>query len=83
MSYRKSPLDETWDVHDISGMEGIKFDLIQLIDLDGDGDLDVIKPRKRPAAKGWVSCGMKTRLGEKRETCEGTPPTELFPALVV
>jgi hypothetical protein len=34
MSYRKSPLDETWDVHDISGMEGIKFDLIQLIDLD-------------------------------------------------
>ncbi|NEN94007.1 MAG: VCBS repeat-containing protein [Moorea sp. SIO3I7] len=28
--------------YDISGLEGIKFDLVQLIDLDGDGDLDVL-----------------------------------------
>lgn len=28
--------------YDISGLEGEKFDLVQLIDLDGDGDLDVV-----------------------------------------
>ncbi len=28
--------------YDISGLEGVKFDLVQLIDLDGDGDLDVL-----------------------------------------
>lgn len=28
--------------HDISGPPGTKFDLVQLLDLDGDGDLDVL-----------------------------------------
>ena len=37
-----------WTAHDISGPEqGIKFDLIQLIDLDGDGDLDVLTCEER------------------------------------
>jgi len=31
-----------WTEHEISGLDGIKFDDSQLIDLDGDGDLDVI-----------------------------------------
>jgi hypothetical protein len=30
------------DVYDISGPDGVKFDLAPAIDLDGDGDLDVI-----------------------------------------
>jgi len=34
--------DSNWIEHEISGPEGIKFDLISLADLDGDGDLDVI-----------------------------------------
>jgi hypothetical protein len=29
-------------LRDISGPEGVKFDLVELIDLDGDGDLDVL-----------------------------------------
>jgi hypothetical protein len=29
-------------VHDVSGAEGVKYDLIQLVDVDGDGDLDVV-----------------------------------------
>ncbi|MFK7790100.1 MAG: FG-GAP repeat domain-containing protein [Phycisphaeraceae bacterium] len=33
---------EDWPAHDISGTEGAKFDRIELIDLDGDGDLDVL-----------------------------------------
>ena len=32
---------------DISGPEGIKFDRIELLDLDGDGDLDVITCEER------------------------------------
>lgn len=31
-----------WPAYDISGLEGKKFDRIELIDLDGDGDLDVL-----------------------------------------
>ncbi|PQO31287.1 hypothetical protein C5Y96_13165 [Blastopirellula marina] len=37
-----------WVAHFISGAEeGIKFDLLQLIDLDGDGDLDVLTCEER------------------------------------
>lgn len=34
--------DEPWRQHSLGGPEGVKFDLIQVLDLDGDGDLDVI-----------------------------------------
>ena len=36
-----------WQRNEISGPEGVKFDLIQLIDLDGDGDLDVLTCEER------------------------------------
>lgn len=37
-----------WVAHTISGVqEGIKFDLLQLIDLDGDGDQDVLTCEER------------------------------------
>jgi len=36
----KDPKD--WPAYDISGLKGKKFDRIELIDLDGDGDLDVL-----------------------------------------
>ena len=35
-------LDGPWTSHDISGRQGIKFDRIELLDLDADGDLDVV-----------------------------------------
>jgi len=31
-----------WEVHNIGGSVGVKFDLIELVDLDKDGDLDAI-----------------------------------------
>jgi hypothetical protein len=39
--------DGTWVPHDISGLEGIKFDRVELIDLDADGDLDVLTCEER------------------------------------
>jgi len=36
-----------WTAHDISGSEGIKYDIAELIDLDSDGDLDVLTCEER------------------------------------
>lgn len=42
------PKTKRWTPYEISGTKtGIKFDLVQLIDLDGDGDLDVITCEER------------------------------------
>lgn len=44
----KSVNDSGWVPHEISGVRaGIKFDLIELLDLDGDGDLDLITCEER------------------------------------
>lgn len=37
----------TWKPVDIGGPAGVKFDLVELIDLDGDGDLDLITCEER------------------------------------
>lgn len=47
MSYRKAATDAIWDGHPISGPQGVKFDLVKLLDLDGDGDLDVLTCEER------------------------------------
>jgi len=47
MSYEKSPTDRTWETRPLSGPEGVKFDLVQLLDLDQDGDLDVVTCEER------------------------------------
>jgi hypothetical protein len=42
LSFENSPASGRWQAHDISGVDGVKHDMAPLIDLDGDGDLDVI-----------------------------------------
>ncbi|MBI1314533.1 VCBS repeat-containing protein [bacterium] len=42
-----SPSEKRFHRHPISGPEGVKFDLLQLVDLDADGDLDVITCEER------------------------------------
>ena len=42
LSFINSPTDQKWEWHELSGPEGFKYDRIELIDLDGDGDLDVL-----------------------------------------
>jgi hypothetical protein len=48
MSHRPDkPWAERWNVTDVSGSVGVKFDLVELVDLDGDGDLDAITCEER------------------------------------
>ena len=47
MSYRKAATDAPWDGHPISGPQGVKFGLVKLLDLDGDGGLDVLTCEER------------------------------------
>ena len=42
MSNEAGPLEPDWSGHPISGPTGTKYDLVELIDIDGDGDLDVL-----------------------------------------
>ncbi|MEW6238822.1 MAG: VCBS repeat-containing protein, partial [Candidatus Omnitrophota bacterium] len=45
LSQRKGEMD--WIAQDVSGLEGTKYDLVQALDLDGDGDLDIVTCEER------------------------------------
>ena len=44
--------DNQWITHELSGPEGIKYDRIEMLDLDGDSDLDVLTCEERHQKKG-------------------------------
>lgn len=52
MSYQNWPTDPVWQDYEISGPEGIKFDVVPLLDLDADGDLDVITTEEKEGGPG-------------------------------
>jgi hypothetical protein len=47
-----APTEDAWTAHEISGPAGIKFDRMELLDLDGDGDLDVLACEESQPAPG-------------------------------
>lgn len=42
LSFEAAATEPDWTPHSISGPEGFIFDLLQIVDLDADGDLDVV-----------------------------------------
>jgi hypothetical protein len=52
LSCEGSPLDGKWHAHHLSGPAGIKFDRIELLDLDGDADLDVLTCEESQPVEG-------------------------------
>lgn len=42
LSHDGSPFTGRWSAHQLSGIDGVKHDVVALADLDGDGDLDAI-----------------------------------------
>ncbi len=52
LSRRKGVFEGDWQAHDISGPKGIKYDLMELLDLDADGDLDVLACEEQENGKG-------------------------------
>ena len=51
LRFRGSPFQPEWDAFDVSGPEGVKFDLNLLLDVDADGDLDVINSEENDNAR--------------------------------
>jgi hypothetical protein len=51
LHHRDSPYRADWEVFDLSGPEGIKFDLNLLLDVDADGDLDVVNSEENDNAR--------------------------------
>lgn len=52
LSRRRGVFDGDWTAHDISGPRGIKYDRMELLDVDEDGDLDVLACEERQDGKG-------------------------------
>ncbi|HID77634.1 MAG TPA: VCBS repeat-containing protein [Planctomycetaceae bacterium] len=52
LSRDRSSTENRWVAHPISGPAGIKFDRLELADLDGDGDLDVLACEESQPAGG-------------------------------
>ena len=52
LSRRKGVFDGDWQAHDISGPKGIKYDRMELLDVDKDGDLDILTCEERENGKG-------------------------------
>ena len=66
LGYVETPAAGKWNTHDISGPEGIKFDRIELLDVDGDGDLDVLTCEERHQNKGLGVVWYENPLGRRR-----------------
>ena len=47
LSYDGPLHDAVWTARNIGGPEGVKFDIVRLIDFDGDGDLDVLSNEEK------------------------------------
>lgn len=52
LRYNQSVFDKTWQRNEISGPDGIKFDLVPGYDFDGDGDPDFVTTEENNNSRG-------------------------------
>ncbi|MHC4167574.1 MAG: FG-GAP repeat domain-containing protein [Planctomycetota bacterium] len=52
LSHRRGVFAGDWLAHDISGPSGIKYDRMELLDVDSDGDLDILACEEREDGRG-------------------------------
>jgi hypothetical protein len=60
-----------WQAFNISGEPGIKFDLVRLLDLDGDGDLDVLTNEEQEGGRGLGVMWYENPRGRMTPSGEG------------
>ena len=74
LSCEGDPFESEWRGHELSGPAGIKFDRIELLDIDRDGDLDVLTCEERHQGRGlgvvWYENALSPPL---------TPPSSARP----
>jgi FG-GAP-like repeat/FG-GAP repeat len=73
LRFRDSPFNPEWDAFDVAGPEGVKFDLNLLVDVDADGDLDIVNTEENDNAAGgnaglgivWYENPFRTRPADR------------------
>ena len=72
LARRRGVFDGDWQAHDISGPKGIKYDRMELLDVDEDGDPDVLTCEERENGKGlglfWYENPHKEKTRKAKQT---------------
>jgi hypothetical protein len=67
LSRAGSATNGTWTAHEVSGVDGVKYDLVPLVDLDDDGDLDVVTTEEvRGLGVIWYENPTRSRLNQRK-----------------
>lgn len=75
LSWEKSPSEGPWRDHEISGEPGVKYDRIELTDIDGDGDLDLLTCEERD---GLGVFWHENPFGNKKTAKRKRPPNVIL-----
>ena len=80
LEYKYTPEDKEWMPHQISGTEkGIKYDRIEMLDLDRDGDLDLLTCEEREGNGGMgVFWYENPHANRHQDAQEGTMKTTIL-----
>ena len=68
LEYEQTPEEREWTPHQISGMQkGIKYDRIEMLDLDDDGDLDLLTSEEHEGRRGMGVFWYENPHGESQK----------------